>query len=159
MILISGNGISALVEQLFPGKLLSVALFIFLNRRKDHMKILYWNNDGLVIWFKRMEKGAFRLDKTETILERKEFLMLLEGIIPKKCFASIKMAGQRQLGWHIMHPFLFESFRPILKRIKSLLSLHLSNAFFSSFLLNNFSRFLFMRDVGLLHLLRFLPFR
>ncbi|MCE2982313.1 MAG: hypothetical protein LW832_01985, partial [Parachlamydia sp.] len=70
------------------------------------------------------------------------------------CFASIKMAGQRQLGWHIMHPFLCESFRPILKRIKSLLSLHLSNAFFSSFLLNNFSRFLFMRDVGLLHLLR-----
>jgi transposase len=80
----SFEGLSALVEQLFPGELLSGALFIFLNRRKDHMKILFWDNDGLIIWFKRLEKGAFKLRKAESELDRKEFLMLLEGITPKK---------------------------------------------------------------------------
>ncbi len=55
----SFEGLSTIVEQLFPGELLSGALFIFLNRRKDHMKVLFWDKDGLVIWFKRLEKGSF----------------------------------------------------------------------------------------------------
>ena len=38
----SFEGLSALVEQLFPGELLSGALFIFLNRRKDQIKVLFW---------------------------------------------------------------------------------------------------------------------
>jgi transposase len=55
----SFEGLSALVEELFPEELLSGALFIFLNRRKDHMKVFLWDKDGLVIWFKRLEKGSF----------------------------------------------------------------------------------------------------
>ena len=55
----SFEGLSSLVEQLFPGELLSGSLFIFLNRRKDHMKVLFWDKDGLIIWFKRLEKGSF----------------------------------------------------------------------------------------------------
>ena len=48
----SFEGLSAIVEQLFPGELLTGSLFIFLNRRKDHMKVLFWDKDGLSIWFK-----------------------------------------------------------------------------------------------------------
>ena len=80
----SFEGLSAVVEQLFPGELFSGAWFIFLNRRKDHMKVLLWDKDGLVIWAKRLEKGSFswRWGETSSI-NRQQFLMLLEGITPK----------------------------------------------------------------------------
>ena len=81
----SFEGLSALVEQLFPEELFSGALFVFLNRRKDHMKVLSWDGDGLVIWFKRLEKGTFTYDWGCTNrMDRRTFLMLLEGVIPKK---------------------------------------------------------------------------
>jgi transposase len=81
----SFEGLSALVEQLFPGELLSGALFIFLNRRKDQMKVLFWDNDGLVIWFKRLEKGLFlSIDSCDGHIDRRLFLMMLEGIVPKR---------------------------------------------------------------------------
>ena len=81
----SFEGLSAAVEQLFPEELMSGAFFIFLNRRKDHMKVLFWDNDGFVIYFKRLEEGTFSWKWGETaFLDRRAFLMLLEGITPKK---------------------------------------------------------------------------
>ena len=81
----SFEGLSAIVEQLFTGELLSGALFIFINRRKDQMKVLFWDKDGLVIWFKRLEKGSFMWKwGDENRIDRKTFLMLLEGITPKR---------------------------------------------------------------------------
>ena len=81
----SFEGLSALVEHLFPGGLLTGAFFIFLNRKQDHMKVLYWDTDGWVIWFKRLEKGSFPKKEGEKVtLTRREFLMLLEGITPKR---------------------------------------------------------------------------
>ena len=80
----SFEGLSAVVEQMFPGELLSGAFFIFLSRRKDHMKVLYWDGDGFVIFYKRLEKGFFAAKKNgPSAMPRREFLMLLEGIIPK----------------------------------------------------------------------------
>lgn len=81
----SFEGLSAIVEKLFPGEILTGALFIFLNRRKDHIKVLFWDKDGLVIWFKRLEKGTFAWKWNEqSSLDRRAFLMLLEGITPKR---------------------------------------------------------------------------
>lgn len=88
----SFEGLSVLVEQLFPEELLTGALFIFLNRRRDHMKVLFWDNDGLVIWFKRLEKGAFVWKwGVESQIDRRTFLMLLEGITPKRLQARYKL--------------------------------------------------------------------
>ena len=81
----SFEGLSAVVEQLFPGELLSGAFFIFLNRHQDHMKVLFWDNDGFVIWYKRLERGTFAWkwgDKTN--LDRRRFLMLLEGVTSER---------------------------------------------------------------------------
>lgn len=79
------EGLSSLVNNLFNQSLTSGAYFVFLNRQRNRMKVLYWDNDGLAIWSKRLEKGSFprRKDK-KILLERREFFMLLEGVTPKR---------------------------------------------------------------------------
>ena len=80
----SFEGLGAVIESLFPGELLSGALFIFLNRSKDSMKVMFWDRDGFVIWYKRLQKGGFVYSSENSKLDSREFLMLLEGIVPKK---------------------------------------------------------------------------
>ncbi|HLB52478.1 MAG TPA: IS66 family insertion sequence element accessory protein TnpB [Chlamydiales bacterium] len=80
----SFEGLGSLVEQLFPGELLSGSLFVFLNRNRNCMKALFWDRDGFAIYYKRLEKGSFALNTKNNILDRREFFMLLEGIIPQK---------------------------------------------------------------------------
>lgn len=82
----SFEGLSSIVEELFPGALLTGAFFIFLNRRKDHIKVIFWDQDGLVIWFKRLEKGTFawKWGDEASSMDRRTFLMLLEGVTPRR---------------------------------------------------------------------------
>jgi transposase len=80
----SFEGLGAVIEQLFPGELLSGALFVFLNRQRNCMKALFWDRDGFAIWYKRLERGSFARNAQNNALDRREFLMLLEGIVPKK---------------------------------------------------------------------------
>ncbi len=83
----SFEGLSKIVEELFPKELMSGAFFIFLNRRKDQIKVLFWDQDGFIIWCKRLEKGTFRWrwgDKVD--LDRKSFFLLLEGVVPKRIY-------------------------------------------------------------------------
>jgi transposase len=56
----SFDGLSALVSGLTLDPL-SGHLFVFVNKRSDRIKILYWDRDGLAVWAKRLERGTFRL--------------------------------------------------------------------------------------------------
>lgn len=85
----SFEGLGAIIEQLFPGELLSGALFIFLNRQRNCLKALYWDRDGFAIWYKRLEKGSFVCNAQSNNMDRREFLMLLEGIVPQKIRPNI----------------------------------------------------------------------
>lgn len=81
----SFEGLSALAQNSFPERLLSGSLIIFVNKPRNKLKALYWDNDGMALWYKRLEKGTFKVSKSgKTELTRREFLMLLEGIKPRQ---------------------------------------------------------------------------
>lgn len=78
------EGLSAMTEKLFPRQLLTGAYFAFFNNSGNQMKVLYWDVDGLAIWNKRLEKGTFCRKSAKEQMDRRDFLMLLEGIRPMK---------------------------------------------------------------------------
>ena len=81
----SHDGLAALVEQLMLEKPLSGNLFVFTNKRADRIKLLYWDGDGYAFWYKRLEKGSFRLPKaaenaTRIEISAIDLSMILSGI-------------------------------------------------------------------------------
>ena len=79
------DGLSSLVELSFPGELLTGSCFLFVNRRRNQVKVLYWDSDGMAVWHKRLERGTFKVLKNrEGLISRRDFAMLLEGIEPKR---------------------------------------------------------------------------
>ncbi len=78
------NGLSILVEQALGLDLFAEKLFVFCNRKRDKVKILYGERSGFVLWYKRLEKDRFpwpdeRADAVVTITGR-ELNWLLDGI-------------------------------------------------------------------------------
>lgn len=60
-------------------------LFLFINHRCNRIKLLYWDNDGLAIWMKRLENGCFQRpiladDATHVVLDATQLHLLLSGI-------------------------------------------------------------------------------
>src|SRR5580692_12962219 len=78
------DGLSGLVQECFSQDLLTDHLFLFLNRRRDRIKILYFDRDGLVIWYKRLEAGSYQMPQTGAQdgieLQPAQLAMLLSGI-------------------------------------------------------------------------------
>ncbi len=78
------DGLSGLVQSCFGQDLLSGHLFLFVNRRGDRLKVLYFDRDGLALWYKRLEAGTFQMpapagpDGLE--LEPAQLAMILSGI-------------------------------------------------------------------------------
>jgi transposase len=56
----SFDGLFTLVAGSLALDPLSGHLFVFLNKRRDRIKVLYWDRDGLAVWAKRLERGTFR---------------------------------------------------------------------------------------------------
>ena len=85
------EALSCMVENVFSEQPTSGAYFVFINKPRNRMKILYWDSDGLAIWYKRLEKGSFgRTNGESFLIDRREFFVLLEGITPKKMDARYK---------------------------------------------------------------------
>ena len=81
----SFDGLCGLVESVFQGNVLDGHLFLFLNKRRDRIKALWWDRDGLVIWYKRLERGSFEMprvsgDAPHLQLDATELAMLLGGV-------------------------------------------------------------------------------
>ena len=54
------NGLSVLVEQQMQLSPLDGSVYVFCNKRRDKLKILYWDKTGFALWYKRLEKDKFK---------------------------------------------------------------------------------------------------
>ncbi len=79
----SFDGLAAMAREVIREDPLSGHLFVFSNRRRDRVKVLFWDRSGFVLWYKRLEKGVFRFPSAEAgsvEVEAAELMLLLEGI-------------------------------------------------------------------------------
>jgi len=77
------NGLSILVAEQLDLNPLSGHLFCFCNRKRDIIKILYWDRNGFCLWHKRLEKDRFHwpVDKADVIdIQGRELSWLLDGL-------------------------------------------------------------------------------
>src|SRR4029077_7345474 len=81
----SFDSLAGLVEQQLGQDPLAGDLFVFRSKRGDRLKLLYWDSDGLAIWYKRLEEGCFHFpaaaaDGHGLELRAAELAMLLDGV-------------------------------------------------------------------------------
>jgi transposase len=81
----SFDGLSAAVEAVFDRNVLDGHLFLFLNKRRDRIKVIWWDSDGLAIFAKRLERGCFEVpghapDTQQLQLDATQLAMLLGGV-------------------------------------------------------------------------------
>ena len=77
------NGLSMIVKEELAHDPFSGSLFLFSNRRRTHLKILYWDRNGFCLWLKRLERDKFPWPQTEEAAREitvEQLSMLLEGI-------------------------------------------------------------------------------
>jgi transposase len=79
----SFDSLAEIVRQQLQGDPLSGQLFVFRNKRGDRVKLLYWDDDGYVIVYKRLEEGVFRFPQAEAAgveIRAADLQMLLDGV-------------------------------------------------------------------------------
>ena len=77
------NGLSILVESNMELDPFSGHLFVFCNRRRNILKILYWDRNGFCLWHKRLEKHRFRWPESESEVLKighRELMWLIDGL-------------------------------------------------------------------------------
>ncbi len=77
------DGLAGIVRNHLKKDPISGDLFIFLNKTRTHIKLLYWDGDGFALFYKRLERGRYSFtvhNEALKQLKREELLMLLEGL-------------------------------------------------------------------------------
>ncbi|MES1192439.1 MAG: IS66 family insertion sequence element accessory protein TnpB [Steroidobacter sp.] len=77
------NGLAALVEGVMQLSPFSGSLFVFINKRRDKLKMLLWDRSGFIVWYKRLEREKFcwpqRTTDTVITLSNEQLHWLLDG--------------------------------------------------------------------------------
>jgi transposase len=77
------DGLAGIVRNHLKKDPISGDVFIFLNKTRTHVKILYWDGDGFALFYKRLERGRYSLTmhhEPSKQIKREELMMLLEGL-------------------------------------------------------------------------------
>ena len=77
------DGLARLVQQQFALDPFTNTLFLFCGRRRDRIKELYWEGNGFVLLYKRLESGSFQWPRKESearSLTAKQYRWLMEGL-------------------------------------------------------------------------------
>ncbi|MEO1999225.1 MAG: IS66 family insertion sequence element accessory protein TnpB [Planctomycetaceae bacterium] len=79
------DGLHTLVLQVFGRDPLDGHLFLFVNRRRDRLKMLWWDRDGMALFYKRLEAGTYQLpavaaDSEGIEIDATDLAILLSGI-------------------------------------------------------------------------------
>ena len=74
-----------IVESVFEKNVLDGHLFLFVNRRRDRLKALWWEAGGLILWYKRLERGTFEMpdvreDQPHVTIDATQLAMLIGGV-------------------------------------------------------------------------------
>jgi transposase len=75
--------LAEMVRQVIRQDPLSGHLFVFRSRAGDRLKLLYWDRDGLALWYKRLEKGRFPTPARvgeDFCIDARALAMMLEGL-------------------------------------------------------------------------------
>ena len=79
------HGLIALAEEVLKQDPLTGHLFVYINRRRDRIKVLYWEDTGYCIWYKQLQRGTYELppvnDQSVSIeLTMSQLSLILDGI-------------------------------------------------------------------------------
>ena len=81
----SFNGLCGLVQSRMNRNPVSGEVFVFINKRRDHMKLLHWEYGGFSLYYKRLESGTFELpvhrsEESSMAVYWPQLMMMVEGI-------------------------------------------------------------------------------
>ena len=77
------DGLAAMVQQQFNLDPFANSLFLFCGRRRDRIKALYWEGNGFVLLYKRLESGSFQWPRKESEVREltpQQYRWLMEGL-------------------------------------------------------------------------------
>lgn len=77
------DGLAGIVRNHLKQDPISGDVFVFLNKTRTHIKLLYWDGDGFALFYKRLERGRYSLtahNAPSKQIRREELMMLLEGL-------------------------------------------------------------------------------
>ncbi|KAF0138881.1 MAG: transposase orf1 IS66 family protein [Stygiobacter sp.] len=84
----SFDALCGLVNQHCQANILQGGVYIFINKKRNQIKLLTWEGDGLAIYYKRLEKGVYELPSISTnsgsaTIDAVQLQLILQGIILK----------------------------------------------------------------------------
>lgn len=102
------DGLVGLVQSVLGEDALSGTLYVFCNRRGNHLKLVAWDRTGFCLFAKRLEHGRFRLpgEAAKQELSARAFELLLDGIMlgPRKAYALERMYDAARRASRIAEP-------------------------------------------------------
>ena len=89
------DALSGIVQQHMNSNVLEGGVYIFINRKRNQIKLLSWEGDGLAIYYKRLEKGVYELptiaaDNAKASIDALQLQLILQGIVLKSVKKKIR---------------------------------------------------------------------